>query len=209
MRQEPRCASHSQPYCPRVSSSRLLPAHRRRSHRGPAKCTAKFGRVIFSPGSFASFVLIPSSHGKVRSTSDTMHTSGSWYSIHSFMSDVALDFWFDFASTYSYPAALRIRSLARQTGVIIRFRPFLLGPIFKAQGWQTASKPGPGVTILSRNLAAGSAFAMLVDVWWARSSNPMVKSIGLVLATRSALKGSNRPVPCARTAAQEPAAASG
>ena len=54
------------------------------------------------------------------------------------MSDAALDFWFDFASTYSYPAALRIRSLARQAGVIIRFRPFLLGPIFKAQGWQTS-----------------------------------------------------------------------
>jgi 2-hydroxychromene-2-carboxylate isomerase len=54
------------------------------------------------------------------------------------MSDAALDFWFDFASTYSYPAALRIRSLAGQAGVIIRFRPFLLGPIFKAQGWQTS-----------------------------------------------------------------------
>ena len=54
------------------------------------------------------------------------------------MSDAALDFWFDFASTYSYPAALRIRPLARQAGVIIRFRPFLLGPIFKAQGWQTS-----------------------------------------------------------------------
>jgi 2-hydroxychromene-2-carboxylate isomerase len=54
------------------------------------------------------------------------------------MSDPSLDFWFDFASTYSYPAALRIRSLAGQAGVIIRFRPFLLGPIFKAQGWQTS-----------------------------------------------------------------------
>src|SRR5215467_3978797 len=36
-----------------------------------------------------------------------------------------LDFWFDFASTYSYPAAIRIG-------------PFLLGPIFKAQGWDTS-----------------------------------------------------------------------
>ena len=54
------------------------------------------------------------------------------------MPDPVLDFWFDFASTYSYPAALRIRSLARPAGVSIRFRPFLLGPIFKAQGWQTS-----------------------------------------------------------------------
>jgi 2-hydroxychromene-2-carboxylate isomerase len=49
-----------------------------------------------------------------------------------------LDFWFDFASTYSYPAALRIAPLAATAGVTVRFRPFLLGPIFKAQGWDTS-----------------------------------------------------------------------
>src|SRR5262249_36192169 len=36
---------------------------------------------------------------------------------------------------------------------------------------QGSVKAGPRVAILSRNLAAGSAFAMLVDVWRARSSN--------------------------------------
>ncbi len=54
------------------------------------------------------------------------------------MPEAALDFWFDFASTYSYPAALRIRPLAREAGVAVRLRPFLLGPIFKAQGWDTS-----------------------------------------------------------------------
>jgi 2-hydroxychromene-2-carboxylate isomerase len=49
-----------------------------------------------------------------------------------------LDFWFDFASTYSYPAAMRIAPLAQASGVAIRFRPFLLGPIFKAQGWDNS-----------------------------------------------------------------------
>jgi 2-hydroxychromene-2-carboxylate isomerase len=49
-----------------------------------------------------------------------------------------LDFWFDFASTYSYPAAMRIGPLAKRAGVEVRFRPFLLGPIFKAQGWTTS-----------------------------------------------------------------------
>src|SRR6266436_5715321 len=49
-----------------------------------------------------------------------------------------LDFWFDFASTYSYPAAMRIGALAEGAGVRVRFRPFLLGPIFKAQGWTTS-----------------------------------------------------------------------
>lgn len=54
------------------------------------------------------------------------------------MSTPRLDFWFDFGSTYSYPAAERIRPLAEAAGVAIRFRPFLLGPIFKAQGWATS-----------------------------------------------------------------------
>ncbi len=49
-----------------------------------------------------------------------------------------LDFWFDFASTYSYLAAARIRPLAVEAKVQVRFRPFMLGPIFKAQGWDTS-----------------------------------------------------------------------
>lgn len=51
---------------------------------------------------------------------------------------MVLDFWFDFASTYSYPAAMRIGPAAAKAGVALRFRPFLLGPIFKAQGWDTS-----------------------------------------------------------------------
>src|SRR5471030_1482674 len=54
------------------------------------------------------------------------------------MADPILDFWFDFASTYSYLAAARIRPLAAEAKVQVRFRPFLLGPIFKAQGWDTS-----------------------------------------------------------------------
>jgi 2-hydroxychromene-2-carboxylate isomerase len=46
-----------------------------------------------------------------------------------------LDFWYELASSYSYPAAMRIGSVAAAAGVAVRWRPFLLGPIFKAQGW--------------------------------------------------------------------------
>lgn len=49
-----------------------------------------------------------------------------------------LDVWLEFASTYSYPAAMRVRALADTAGVMLRFRPFLLGPIFKAQGWDNS-----------------------------------------------------------------------
>src|SRR5262245_51326406 len=54
------------------------------------------------------------------------------------MSQHTLDFWFEFASTYSYPAAMRVAPLAAAAGVTVRWRPFLLGPIFKAQGWDTS-----------------------------------------------------------------------
>lgn len=49
-----------------------------------------------------------------------------------------VDFWLEYASTYSYPAAERIAAAARAAGVSIRWRPFLLGPIFQAQGWNTS-----------------------------------------------------------------------
>src|SRR5205085_5821066 len=50
----------------------------------------------------------------------------------------ALDFFYEFASTYSYVAAMRIAPPAKAAGVTVRWRPFLLGPIFKANGWDTS-----------------------------------------------------------------------
>jgi 2-hydroxychromene-2-carboxylate isomerase len=46
-----------------------------------------------------------------------------------------IQFWFDFASTYSYPAAMRVEEVARRQGCILQWRPFLLGAIFTQQGW--------------------------------------------------------------------------
>jgi 2-hydroxychromene-2-carboxylate isomerase len=54
------------------------------------------------------------------------------------MANPVVDFWFDFASTYSYPACVRADARAQEAGVAICYRPFLLGPIFKAQGWDTS-----------------------------------------------------------------------
>jgi 2-hydroxychromene-2-carboxylate isomerase len=50
-------------------------------------------------------------------------------------SSASLEFWFEFGSTYSYPAAMRVEDVARAAGVALTWRPFLLGPIFRAQGW--------------------------------------------------------------------------
>jgi 2-hydroxychromene-2-carboxylate isomerase len=41
-----------------------------------------------------------------------------------------MQFWFDFASTYSYVAALRVEAECRRAGMELEYRPFLLGPIF-------------------------------------------------------------------------------
>lgn len=52
--------------------------------------------------------------------------------------DPKLDFWYEFASTYSYLSVMRIEDLARDAHVEVRWRPFLLGPILKRQGWDTS-----------------------------------------------------------------------
>lgn len=45
-----------------------------------------------------------------------------------------LDFWFDFASTYSYPTAMKIGEMAYEEDVEITWNAFLLGPVFNNQG---------------------------------------------------------------------------
>jgi len=47
-----------------------------------------------------------------------------------------VEFWFEFASTYSYPAAMRIETAADAAGLQLQWKPFLLGPIFQAQGYE-------------------------------------------------------------------------
>jgi len=49
-----------------------------------------------------------------------------------------VDFWFEFASSYTYMAAMRVEAAAAERNVGIRWRPFLLGPIFASQGWNTS-----------------------------------------------------------------------
>ena len=49
-----------------------------------------------------------------------------------------LTFWYELASTYSYPAAFRIERAAAAAGVRVLWRPFLLGPIFRDQGMDTS-----------------------------------------------------------------------
>jgi 2-hydroxychromene-2-carboxylate isomerase len=54
------------------------------------------------------------------------------------MNDPYIEYWFDFASPYSYLSTLRIEALARERGVRVAWRPLLLGPIFRSAGWDSS-----------------------------------------------------------------------
>ena len=51
------------------------------------------------------------------------------------MTRPSIEFWFEFASTYSYLSAMRLPDAARSAGLEVVWRPFLLGPILAEQGW--------------------------------------------------------------------------
>jgi len=46
-----------------------------------------------------------------------------------------VQFWFEFASTYSYPAAMRVQALAQARSRQVTWHAFALRPVFQAQGW--------------------------------------------------------------------------
>lgn len=49
-----------------------------------------------------------------------------------------LEFWFEFGSNYSYLSVMRIEEASLRHGVTIRWKPFLLGPIFRSFGWDSS-----------------------------------------------------------------------
>jgi len=49
-----------------------------------------------------------------------------------------IEFWFEFGSSYSYLSVMRIEGEARRRGVRIAWKPFLLGPIFRALGMENS-----------------------------------------------------------------------
>jgi len=49
-----------------------------------------------------------------------------------------IEFWFEFGSSYSYLSVMRIEGEAQRRGVRIAWKPFLLGPIFRALGMENS-----------------------------------------------------------------------
>jgi 2-hydroxychromene-2-carboxylate isomerase len=50
------------------------------------------------------------------------------------MSPAPIEFWFEFSSPYGYIASQLVPGLEARTGRPVAWRPFLLGPVFKANG---------------------------------------------------------------------------
>jgi 2-hydroxychromene-2-carboxylate isomerase len=49
-----------------------------------------------------------------------------------------IEFWFEFGSNYSYLSVMRIEEEAGRHGIRIAWKPFLLGPIFRALGMENS-----------------------------------------------------------------------
>jgi 2-hydroxychromene-2-carboxylate isomerase len=50
----------------------------------------------------------------------------------------AIEFWFDFGSNYSYLSVMRVEAEAAARDIAIRWRPFLLGPVFRELGFENS-----------------------------------------------------------------------
>ena len=62
-----------------------------------------------------------------------------------------LDFWFDYACPYAYVASTEVEALAARTGATLRWRPMLLGGVFRAVNTAqnlASSLPAPKVRYL-------------------------------------------------------------
>ncbi len=100
-----------------------------------------------------------------------------------------IEFWFEFGSNYSYPAVMRLPDEARRAGLTIRWRPFLLGPIFQSFGWTTS----PFVMQKEKGAYVWRDMARLCakhGLPWAR---PTVFPRRAILPMRVALLGAEEP----------------
>jgi 2-hydroxychromene-2-carboxylate isomerase len=100
-----------------------------------------------------------------------------------------VEFWFEFASNYSYLSVMRIEDEARRCGVRIVWKPFLLGPIFRELGLI----PSPFVQQGRKGAYMQQDMARQCDRYGLASwAMPSVFPRRSLLAARVALLGANR-----------------
>ncbi len=100
-----------------------------------------------------------------------------------------IDFWFDFSSTYSAAAALRIEAAAKKVGQQVRWRPFLLGAVFAQQPGLTRGFQQPErLAYMQRDLER--TFERHFDL---KFKLPPVFPVRSILANRLALAVMDQP----------------
>ncbi|WP_439449442.1 2-hydroxychromene-2-carboxylate isomerase [Stenotrophomonas sp. ATs4] len=100
-----------------------------------------------------------------------------------------IEIWFDFASNYSYLSVMRIEDAARQAGRQVQWRPFLLGPIFQAQGWNNS----PFVLQKAKGAYVWQDMPRQCHKHGLRWRQPSVFPRSSILAARVALHGAGQP----------------
>lgn len=100
-----------------------------------------------------------------------------------------IEFWFDFGSNYSYLSMLRIRQLAADAEILVRLKPFMLGPIFKSLGWETS----PFVLQTMKGHYVWRDMQRQCDKFGLRWQQPSVFPRNALLAARVALQGDGAP----------------
>jgi 2-hydroxychromene-2-carboxylate isomerase len=100
-----------------------------------------------------------------------------------------IEFWFEFASNYSYLSVMRIEEEAKRHGVRIVWRPFLLGPIFRVLGMETS----PFVLQKEKGAYVWQDMERQCRKYGLRWTRPSTFPRLSVLASRVALIGAEQP----------------
>jgi 2-hydroxychromene-2-carboxylate isomerase len=100
-----------------------------------------------------------------------------------------IEFWFEFASNYSYLSVMRIEGEAKRHGVRIVWRPFLLGPIFRDLGMETS----PFVLQKEKGVYVWQDMERQCRKYGLRWKRPSTFPRLSVLASRVALIGAEQP----------------
>jgi 2-hydroxychromene-2-carboxylate isomerase len=100
-----------------------------------------------------------------------------------------IEFWFDFGSSYSYLSVMRIEAEAHRRGVRVVWKPFLLGPIFRAVGMENS----PFVLQKEKGAYVWRDMARQSRKYGLRWREPSVFPRLGVLPSRIALLGAEQP----------------
>jgi 2-hydroxychromene-2-carboxylate isomerase len=95
-----------------------------------------------------------------------------------------VDFFFDFSSPFAYLASTQIEQVARRAGARVRWRPFLLGALFKAVGTPDVplfAMPAAKQALAGKDMMRWAAHYGVTLAWPSRFPMSTVKALRMVL----------------------------